>query len=72
MRPLFLTGAAEDSLFRGRRLPDDVGGACRFVTLSTLARLAHALNRRVKIEFVPVKAKKAATAVSRKRAGLAR
>ncbi len=44
----------------------------RNVTLSTLARLAHALNRRVKIEFVPVKAKKSATTVAHKRAALAR
>ena len=42
----------------------------RNVTLSTLARLAHALNRRVKIEFVPVKAKKPATGVAHKRAPL--
>ena len=44
----------------------------RNVTLSTLTRLAHALNRRVKIEFIPVKAKKTARAVARKRASLAR
>jgi transcriptional regulator with XRE-family HTH domain len=44
----------------------------RNVTLSTLARLAHALNRRVKIEFVPVKAKKPATGVAHKRAALTR
>jgi transcriptional regulator with XRE-family HTH domain len=30
----------------------------RNVTLSTLARVAYALNTRIKIEFVPVKAKK--------------
>jgi transcriptional regulator with XRE-family HTH domain len=30
----------------------------RNVTLSTLARVAQALNTRIKIEFVPVKAKK--------------
>lgn len=32
--------------------------SARNVTLSTLARVAHALNARIKIEFVPVKAKK--------------
>jgi hypothetical protein len=32
--------------------------SARNVTLSTLARVAHALNTRIKIEFVPVKAKK--------------
>jgi transcriptional regulator with XRE-family HTH domain len=40
----------------------------RNVTLSTLARLAHALNRKVKIEFVPRKGKKSAIVVARKRA----
>jgi hypothetical protein len=30
----------------------------RNVTLGTLARVAYALNTRIKIEFVPVKAKK--------------
>jgi hypothetical protein len=30
----------------------------RYVTLSTLARVAYALNTRIKIEFVPVKVKK--------------
>ena len=44
----------------------------RNVTLSTLARVAHALNRRVKIEFVPVKRAKPAMAVTRKRAAAAR
>ncbi len=44
----------------------------RNVTLSTLARVAHALNRRVKIEFVPVKGTKPAMAVTRKRAAAAR
>jgi transcriptional regulator with XRE-family HTH domain len=44
----------------------------RNVTLSTLARLAHALNRRVKIEFVPVKPKKTARGVAHNRASLAR
>ncbi len=40
----------------------------RNVTLSTLARVAHALNRKIKIEFVPMKAKKTATTrVHRKR-----
>jgi hypothetical protein len=32
--------------------------SARNVTLSTLARVAYALNTRIKIEFVPVKAKK--------------
>jgi transcriptional regulator with XRE-family HTH domain len=32
--------------------------SARNVTLSTLARVARALNTRIKIEFVPVKAKK--------------
>lgn len=44
----------------------------RNVTLNTLARLAHALNRRVKIDFVPVKAKKPAPVVARRRAAIAR
>src|SRR5437660_10709263 len=44
----------------------------RNVTLSTLARLAHALNRKVKIEFVPVKVKKSAMPGARKRTALAR
>jgi transcriptional regulator with XRE-family HTH domain len=44
----------------------------RNVTLSTLARLAHALNRKVKIEFVPLKVKKSTTPGARKRAALAR
>jgi transcriptional regulator with XRE-family HTH domain len=44
----------------------------RNVTLSTLARLAHALNRKVKIEFVPMKVTKSSTPDARKRAALAR
>jgi len=44
----------------------------RNVTLSTLTRVAYALNRRVKIEFVPVKTKKRAIAIANKRAALAR
>jgi transcriptional regulator with XRE-family HTH domain len=44
----------------------------RNVTLNTLARLAHALNRKVKIEFVPVKAKKPSRPAAHKRAALAR
>ena len=44
----------------------------RNVTLSTLTRVAHALNSRVKIEFIPVKAKKPARAVAHKRAALVR
>jgi transcriptional regulator with XRE-family HTH domain len=44
----------------------------RNVTLRTLARLAHALNRKVKIEFVPLRVKKSATPGARKRAALTR
>jgi transcriptional regulator with XRE-family HTH domain len=44
----------------------------RNVTLSTLARVAHALNRRVKIEFVPERKKKPAIAVAHKRSAQAR
>ena len=44
----------------------------RNVTLNTLARLAHALNRKVKIEFVPVRAKKPSRTAAHKRATLAR
>jgi transcriptional regulator with XRE-family HTH domain len=39
----------------------------RNVTLNTLARLAHALNRKIKIEFVPVKKRKPAMAVAHRR-----
>ena len=45
----------------------------RNVTLSTLARVAYALNTRIKIDFVPVKTKKAAvTGARRKRESVAR
>jgi transcriptional regulator with XRE-family HTH domain len=44
----------------------------RNVTLNTLARLAHALNRKVKIEFVPVKVKKSSRTAAHKRAALTR
>jgi HTH-type transcriptional regulator / antitoxin HipB len=39
----------------------------RNVTLNTLARVAHALNTRIKIEFVPMKSKKSATGNTRRK-----
>jgi DNA-binding Xre family transcriptional regulator len=39
----------------------------RNVTLNTLARVAHALNTRIKIEFVPMKANKSATVNTRRK-----
>jgi transcriptional regulator with XRE-family HTH domain len=44
----------------------------RKMTLDTVGRLAHALNRKVRIEFVPVNIKKTSMPRARKRAALAR
>jgi HTH-type transcriptional regulator / antitoxin HipB len=41
--------------------------SARNMTLGTLARVARALDRRVRIEFVPMKSKKRSTGTSRKR-----